>query len=284
VTRPSGVITLLTDFGLRDPFVGMMKGVILARFPAARLVDLTHEIRPQDVRAAAYWLTRSYRGFAPGTVHVAVVDPGVGTARKMLVIEAGAQCLLAPDNGLLAEIAATHGVDTVHAIDLQACGVGAPSHTFHGRDVLAPVAAELAAGRLTPERVGPSATLTARGGPLPRVAAGCIEGTVVVCDRFGNLLTDIPSAAVARLGGAPAAGDPAAPAPVVWIGEQAVPWRRTYAEVSVGELVAVDNAHGDVEIARREGSAAEWLGLGPGTPVRVVLAPAPGNGDGRSSS
>ncbi|MBN2194059.1 MAG: SAM-dependent chlorinase/fluorinase [Polyangiaceae bacterium] len=270
MTRPSGIVTLLTDFGMKDPFVGMMKGAILARFAAARLVDLTHEIPPQDVRAGAYWLARSYLGFPPGSVHVAVVDPGVGTARPLVAVEARGQWVVAPDNGLLGDLVVRDGVGAVHAIDRVACELPEPSRTFHGRDVLAPVAADLAAGHRALSAVGPLTTLTALGYTLPRERAGRLEGEVIVRDRFGNLLTDIPTEAVARL--AKAGSATLGHGLLVWVGEVPVPWRRTYSDVEVGELVALDDSHGDVEIAQRDGSAAETLGAGRGTPVRVELA------------
>lgn len=275
MTDPSGIVTLLTDFGHRDPFVGMMKGVILARSPAARLVDLTHEIPPQDRRAAAYWVARSCLGFPPGTVHLVVVDPGVGTERALVVAEIAGQWLVAPDNGVLAELAQRCGVTAVHAIDRRACGLPAPSRTFHGRDLLAPVAAALATGSLRPAAVGPRTELVAPGFAPAQVTDHRLEGTVVVCDHFGNLLTDLSTAAVERLAagrGAGPARDGQAEELLVWVGDCSVPWRRTYADVAPGALVALDNAHGDLEIACRDGSAAERLGLGPGAPVHVARA------------
>ncbi len=272
MTVPSGIVTLLTDFGHRDPFVGMVKGVILQRFPAARIVDLTHEIPPQDVRAGAYWLARSYAGFPAGTVHLAVVDPGVGTSRALVVAEARGHWLVAPDNGLCAELAARDGLARVHAIDRVACRLGAPSRTFHGRDLLAPVAAMLARGELSPSAVGPATRLEGPTWERAVERPAGIEGRVIVRDRFGNLLTDVPSQAVEQLAherGSLPAQAPRCAEVVVCIGDRAVPWRRTYADVAVGELVALDNAHGDVEIAAREGNAAELLGAGPGTQVCV---------------
>ncbi len=275
MTAPSGIVTLLTDFGHRDPFVGMVKGVILGRFPAARIVDLTHEIPPYDVRAGAYWPARSYAGFPAGTVHVAVVDPGVGTSRAVVVAEARDQWLVVPDNGLCAELAARDGLVSVHMIDRVACRLGEPSRTFHGRDLLAPVAAMLASGALSPEAVGPATRLEGPRWERAVARPDGIEGRVIVRDRFGNLLTDVPAEAVERLANEPGpvpGQDPSQAGPWVWIGDRAVPWRRTYADVTVGALVALDNAHGDLEIAAREGNAAELLGAGPGTPVRVRRA------------
>ncbi len=148
--KPSGLITLTTDFGHEGPFVGVMKGVIWGRFAEARLVDLTHEILAHWPAEAGFWLSRSHRYFPHGTVHVAVVDPGVGTSRSNLVVQADGHLFLAPDNGLLAPVVARAKealIVRMSAASLGRLGIHRPSATFHGRDVFAPVAAELAAGR-----------------------------------------------------------------------------------------------------------------------------------------
>jgi len=157
VFRASGVVTLTTDFGLRDPFVGVMKGQVLLRFPEARLVDLTHEIEAHWPAEAGFWLARSYRYFAPGTVHVAVVDPGVGSARAIAAVEAEGHAFLAPDNGLLAPVLESAQAPVSRRVSdevLRRIGVGVVSATFHGRDIFAPLAAEMAAGRLAPADLG----------------------------------------------------------------------------------------------------------------------------------
>src|SRR5688500_15407763 len=155
--QASGIVTVTTDFGHQGPFVGVMKGVMLSRFPAVRIVDLTHEIVVHFPAEAGFWLARSFRYFPTGTVHVAVVDPGVGTARDIVAVAAQGHVLLAPDNGLLAPIAAAHADARIIRFDsapLARLGIQRPSATFHGRDIFAPVAAELAAGRCQPEALG----------------------------------------------------------------------------------------------------------------------------------
>ena len=145
----SGVITVTTDFGHQGPFVGVIKGCILTRFPAARIIDLTHEIVVHWPAEAGFWLARAYPYFPAGTVHVAVVDPGVGTSRDILALEAGGHYFLAPDNGLLAPVFARSPdarLTRLAALSLARLNIANPSATFHGRDIFAPVAAELAAG------------------------------------------------------------------------------------------------------------------------------------------
>ena len=194
---PSGIITLTTDFGLEDPFVGILHGVILGRCPAARVVDLTHGVAPQAIAEAAFWLERSFRWFPAGSVHVAVVDPGVGTDRAALVVQAQGHVFVAPDNGLLGAIAREPGAIT-HAIDVARLGLPVPSRTFHGRDVFAPVAAELAAGRLDPGDVGPPARALSRSRRRGWRTAQREHRPVISIDHFGNLMTDISAAELRR--------------------------------------------------------------------------------------
>ena len=202
--QPSGVITLTTDFGHKDPFVGVMKGQVLRRFPAARLVDLTHEILVHWPAEAGFWLGRSFAYFPPGTVHVAVVDPGVGSSRDIAVVEAEGQLFLAPDNGLLAgvleRLVATPILRRLDDGVLRELGIHRPSATFHGRDIFAPVAAELAAGRLRPEALGPVVGELVPGWlDEPVLADGQLSGAVVTVDHFGNLLTNLDASLVAQV-------------------------------------------------------------------------------------
>ncbi len=263
--QPSGVITLTTDFGHKDPFVGVMKGQVLRRFPAARLVDLTHEILVHWPAEAGFWLGRSFAYFPPGTVHVAVVDPGVGSSRDIAVVEADGQLFLAPDNGLLAgvleRLESTPILRRLGEDVLRDLGVHRPSATFHGRDIFAPLAAELAAGRLEPATLGPVvADLVPGWMDEPVLTGGQLHGAVVTVDHFGNLLTNLDAALVAQV-----------PLPVVRAGGQEVAVRRTYSDVRPGEYVALINSFGVLEVARAEQSAAEGLGLGRGAPI--VVAP-----------
>lgn len=258
----SGIVTLLTDFGLSDPFVGIMKGVILSRFRDASLIDLCHGIPPQSVVDAAFWLERSYGWFPPGTVHVAVVDPGVGSARQILAARAHGHVFLAPDNGLLATSLTGPGTE-VRAVDAGRLGLGTPSATFHGRDVFAPIAADLASGALVFTDVGPPARALPCVLAAPRVEAGVVLGAVVTVDRFGNLITNLERATLEAVG-----------ARRVSIGGRDVTLRRTYTDAATGELVALINAFDVLELAVRDGSAERQLGLGRGAPV---CAPVPGH-------
>jgi hypothetical protein len=259
----SGVVTLTTDFGLQDPFVGVMKGRLVAAFPGIRIIDLTHEIEAHWPAEAGFWLARSFRYFPAGTVHVAVVDPGVGSAREIAAVEADGHLFLAPDNGLLAAVldavpraSARH----VSSVVLAQLGIQAPSATFHGRDIFAPLAANLAAGRLTPAELGPETTDLVPGWiEGPTVAAGQVTGTVVTIDRFGNLITNIESAHLTGLS-----------YPRVRVAGRELPLRRTYADVRPGDYLALVNSFGVLEVARAERSAAEGLGLARGAPVSVT--------------
>jgi S-adenosyl-L-methionine hydrolase (adenosine-forming) len=262
--RPSGVVTITTDFGHQGPFVGVMKGVILTRFPAARIIDLTHEIVAHWPAEAGFWLCRAYGYFPAGTVHVAVVDPGVGTSRDIIAVQAGGHLFLAPDNGLLAPLVnriAGASIVRLAAASIARIGVSRPSATFHGRDILAPVAAELAAGRCTPRDLGESMqseALVPAWVDEPAIEAHSVTGVVITIDHFGNLITNIDAPLVERFR-----------LPIVHAGNHAFPFLRTYGDTRPGEYLALINSFGVLEIARAEQSAAEGLGLSRGAPVVV---------------
>lgn len=262
--RPSGVITITTDFGHQGPFVGVMKGRILGRFPQARLVDLTHEILVHWPAEAGFWLSRSFAYFPAGTVHVAVVDPGVGTSRDILVVRAADHLFTAPDNGLLAPIVARHPqaeIVRLRAEGLARLGIQHASATFHGRDIFAPIAAELASGRCRIQDLGEqagAASLVPSWVEEPLVEPGSIAGLVITIDHFGNLITNIGGELLERLR-----------LPLVHAGHHALPLLRTYGDTRPGEYLALINSFGVLEIARAEQSAAEGLGLGRGAPVVV---------------
>ncbi|MCK6444829.1 MAG: SAM-dependent chlorinase/fluorinase [Planctomycetes bacterium] len=254
---PSGVVSLLTDFGLVDPYVGVMHGVILAGAPAARIVDLTHGVPPQDIAVAGFYLERSWSYFPTGTVHVAVVDPGVGSARRILAVGADGHAFLAPDNGLLSGF--FERAAWVKVLDVERFSLEERSRTFHGRDVFAPTAARLAAG-LSPSELGPDCPdplRRARSGPK-RLGKDQIEAHVLLVDRFGNLVTD--------LGAADLEGEPSKW--VARIGERRIPLLATYSDARAGELLALVDSFGCVEIAVVQGSAARRLALSPGAKVR----------------
>jgi S-adenosylmethionine hydrolase len=259
---PSGVITITTDFGHKGPFVGVMKGVILSRFPAARLVDLTHEILVHWPAEAGFWLARSFAYFPSGTVHIAVVDPGVGTSREIVAVSAQGHVFLAPDNGLLAPVVGRHPEAAIVKLDparLTALGIQQPSATFHGRDIFAPLAAELAAGRCHPDELGSrGASLVPAWVDEPGVEPYAVTGVVISIDHFGNLITNIDASLLKRFA-----------APVVHTGTHTFHLARTYGDAQPGEYLALVNSFGVIEIARAEQSAADGLGLSRGAPVEV---------------
>jgi S-adenosylmethionine hydrolase len=258
----SGVITITTDFGHQGPFVGVMKGCILTRFPQARLIDLTHEIVVHWPAEAGFWLARAYSYFPAGTVHLAVVDPGVGTSRNAIVVSAGGHYFVAPDNGLLAPLVGRSKdalIVRVGGAQLARIGVQRASATFHGRDIFAPLAAELAAGRCRPEDLGETvATLVPSWVEEPSTEARSVTGVVITIDHFGNLITNIEGSLIERFR-----------LPLVHAGNHSFSLMRTYADTRPGEYLALVNSFGVLEIARAEDSAAEGLGLSRGAPVVV---------------
>jgi len=260
------IITLTTDFGADDIFVGVMKGVILRINPAVRVIDLTHAVPPQSVEMGALLLRLAVPYFPAGTIHVAVVDPGVGSARRSVVVETESGILVGPDNGLLAPAAEQAGIKRLVECTNQSYWLPHLGATFHGRDIYAPVAAHLSCG-VALESVGEfCAPLTPLALPLAkREQVGeqiQIRGTVVWVDRFGNLITNI------------AAQDIEAFPPQelsVSIADTVIDGLvSAYAAVPDGELLALLNSWGLVEIARRNGSAGEHVGVGTGAPIVVT--------------
>lgn len=251
------IVTLTTDFGDASPYVAALKGALLSVNPAARLVDLSHAIAPQDLRHAAFFLAAAVPWFPPGTLHVVVVDPGVGTARAMLYVEVRGQRLLAPDNGCWTLLDAPSRVFRLAEPRFWAPTV---SHTFHGRDILAPVAGRLSLG-LDPAQLGPPVSSWVRcPWPEPCREGGVIRGEIVFVDTFGNLISNIPAAGL----GQPRVvrvGDTRLPGPL--------PWVRSYGQAAAGELVALASSNGFVEVAVVEGNAARRLGAAVGTPVEL---------------
>lgn len=255
VWKPSGLVTLTTDFGLQDPYVGIMKGVVHGACPGVTCIDLAHEIGPQDIKAAGFHLAAAWRYFPVGTVHVAVVDPGVGSQREILVAEQAGHAFLAPDNGLLGAVLGAEA--RVFALDVARFALPDCSNTFHGRDVFAPAAGALASG-MAPEQAGRPCSAWVRpepsGSKLVAGEDGPIEAEVVLVDRFGNLITDLDVGGVAldlsewevRVGG------------------RRIPGGRTYAEVAPGEPLALVDSCGHLEVAVRDGDAARELNLGRG--------------------
>lgn len=262
--RANGLVTLTTDFGWREPFVGIMKGVMLARAPDLHFVDMAHEVSAFQPIEAGFWMSRAVRYFAAGTLHVAVIDPGVGTPRDLIIALSSDQAILAPDNGLLAPLAARGHVDRVIRVNMTRLvqfGVSDISATFHGRDVFAPLAAELAAGRCDPADLGDeAASINMTGWPATRARAdGGIEGVIVAIDRFGNLISNIEAGAVMALDH-----------PTVYVAGLSLPLKRTYGEVEAGDYLGLINSFDVLEVARARGSAAQGLSLAIGTPISAV--------------
>ena len=250
--QPCGVVALLSDFGTQDPYVGVMKGALLARAPRATLVDLTHAVPPQDVRRGAWFLMHARAHFPAGTVFVGVVDPGVGSSRALLCAVDGGQCFLGPDNGLLAP--ALSPAARLFELDARAA-----SATFHGRDVLAPAAGELVSGRRPEELGAPFAREPVRLA-FPRVERrgdATLAAEVLFADRYGNLVL---SAYARDLPGGPELWE-------VEAGGRRIRFVRTYADAQPGELLALVDSYAALEIAERDGSAVERLELGPGAQV-----------------
>lgn len=261
---PAPIITMLSDFGSRDAYVGIMKGVVLGIAPDAQLIDLTHEIPPQDILAGAHVLRSAVPYFPDGTVHLAVVDPGVGGARAPLAIATQRAILVGPDNGLLSLAAERLGIASARRIDAETLLRQPISSTFHGRDIFAPVAAHLARGARF-DAVGAEHPEFVRiADPRPVHRDGAVFGAVVYVDGFGNLVTNITAEDIARCGAAAAR---------VHIGTNpAGAIQPSYASVECGALVALIGSWGALEIAVRDGSAAAVLGLNTGAAVRVEVA------------
>ena len=246
------VVTLLTDFGTADGYVAEVKGTILSRAPEAVLVDVTHDLAAQDIEAGRLALARYWRKFPPGTVHLAVVDPDVGSARPALAVASDGRFLVGPDNGILSPALLVGGA---RAVALPVPPSASP--TFHARDVFAPAAAMLASGSPVDALGTPvDDPVIRRTAEARRLPDGTIEGQIIAVDRFGNAVTNL----VAAHGG------------VVEVGTLKLPVRRTYADVTPGMPLALSGSSGLVEIAVRDGNAAASLGLGRGG--IVLLRPA----------
>jgi S-adenosylmethionine hydrolase len=251
-------IALLTDFGARDYFVASMKGVILSIDPAAVIVDLTHDIPPQNISEASFTLRACYRDFPPGTIFVAVVDPGVGSERRAILAEAGGRFFIAPDNGLLSFILDSESAARVFQICNPEFSAAHISGTFHGRDIFAPAAAHLSRG-VAPAQFGPLISDPQRipAARPKRMSASEIEVLIIHTDRFGNLVTnlsrnDLPGNFTLEIGGR-------------IIGAH----RQFYAEAEPGEVFSIWGSAGFLELSVRDGSAKDLLGAQTGDIVRI---------------
>jgi S-adenosylmethionine hydrolase len=266
-SRDCPVVTLLTDFGHQDPFVGIMKGVILRLCPAAALVDLCHETAAFDILGGSFLLQSAACFFPPGTIHVAVVDPGVGSPRRPILAQIDDQLFLAPDNGLLSYPLASGTVQAVRVITAREYLLPQRSATFHGRDVFAPVAGHLARG-VPPERFGPEITDPVRL-PIPRPcrdSSDRLVGEIVWIDHFGNCITNIPGEALEAF----TAGQTRRLRAVL-DGRELGPVVQFFAEVMPGGGGAVIGSTGHLELFINQGHLARKWGVGTG--ASVVLEP-----------
>uniref|UniRef100_I2PYE0 SAM-dependent chlorinase/fluorinase n=1 Tax=Desulfovibrio sp. U5L TaxID=596152 RepID=I2PYE0_9BACT len=253
--RQAPLIALLTDFGLADPYVGQMKSVLLSAAPGVALLDISHEVAPQNLTQAAFFLAATVPWLPPGAVTAAVVDPGVGTDRRVVLAEVGGGWVLAPDNGLLTLVCGSG----CRLFDATPRAVPA-SATFHGRDVFAPIAARLAMG----EEAGAVGTVWTGADPVrleglwPRRKGDTVEGRVLSVDRFGNAVVNLDIGGYGRL--------PATPALVA---PRAVPLTpaKTYGELEQGAVGLLAGSQGYLELAVAGGSAAAKLGLKAGDAV-----------------
>lgn len=261
----SALLTLTTDFGTRDAYVAAMKGVILGIAPAVRLIDVSHEIAPQDVMEAAFVLRSALPFFPPGTVHLVVVDPGVGTARRPVAVRHNDRYFVGPDNGLFPLLLDGEAPDALVTLDRpDVWRAPTLSTTFHGRDLFAPVAAHLAAGRTLAEVGSPLAQLAPLHWALPIADEQGIQGWVVHIDHFGNCITNVSRALFERR----RAGRPikcfAGSAIVDAVDD-------TYGAVETGEPLLLFNSSDFLEIAVNVGNASELLGIRKGAPVHIVF-------------
>jgi len=246
---PQGVVTLLTDLGLKDPFVGIMKGLMISRFQQVRIVDLCHGVPAHDITWASYALAGSFRNFPPGSVHCVVVDPGAGHDHSILVGERDGHVFVAPDNGLLTHVLSDGGEARV--VDLDRVPVAPVRRTFHNRDIIAPLGALLASGKLALEDVGEVCDNPVVLAPHPTTCTPTsVEGVVVGEDRFGNLFTSISESDLPETEGEGF---------VVELSGHCIPLMASYGQALPGKVLALFNVFGLLEVAIRNGSASEQL-------------------------
>lgn len=257
------IITLLTDFGTRDPYAAVMKGVALSLNPDAALVDLTHEVPPQDIVAGAFILAEATPYFPPGTIHLAVVDPGVGTQRRALAARARGCFWVGPDNGIFHLVFQESDDVDIVSLENPRYFREAVSPTFQGRDIFAPVAAHLSLGTALSDFGPPIANPAVLPWPQPVFTPEAVRGEIVYVDGFGNLLSNIKGNDL-----------------MAWIGEKSYVvilgsltlegLSRTYGDVLSGRFLALIGSHGYLEIACAQGNAARRLGVGKGRSLAVV--------------
>lgn len=254
------ILAWLTDFGSSDGYVAAMKATALSICPDVTLVDISHEIAPGDVDQAGFVLSQCYEYFPHQTIFICVVDPGVGSARNILLVETGRHIFIAPDNGLLKFVFQREAAAVVSGLDPSAVSQRPVSATFHGRDIMAPAAGQLARGTLAAALSQPFAGYVRGQGVVATRQGTAIHGNVIHIDRFGNCISNIPGVWLAA--GAVAIRFGA-------IAEQVL--RHFYGEVQPGEPICLTGSHGYLELAVRDGHAAEQYGIRRGDPVSVIV-------------
>ena len=260
--EPNGIITLTTDFGTRDIFVGVMKGVILKINPRATVVDITHEIPRHDVHSAAFLLDSAYRSFPQGTIHLVVIDPGVGGSRRGLAVQTNDYYFVAPDNGVLTKTLSNPMRSRVVSLKNKSYFLSNVSQTFHGRDIFAPVAAYLSNGT-TIDKFGPKVTDPAQITiATPEFTKHCIYGRVRYIDKFGNLITNIDKESLLDFCGK-------SPYAIRMKDRNIRHLCNSYNESKEGELIAIINSFDLLEIAMYRHNAAVELDIACGTEVQV---------------
>jgi len=261
------IVTFTTDFGLNDPFVGTMHGVVLNIHPDTAIVDICHAVTSYDIMDGAWTIAQSYRFFPPRTVHVVIVDPGVGSTRRPIIVETDNYIFVAPDNGVLSLVEAREPKFTVRHVTAERYFLQPVSQTFHGRDVFAPIAGWLSKG-IAPAEFGSEITDYVR---LPlaqveRIGDDSLRGHVLKVDKFGNLITNIGEL------DAPALFGSEAPSVNILIAGQTITQLcHSYSEGGEDEIFAIIGSSGYLEIAAKQASAAQKLAAGVGTPVGVVV-------------
>jgi S-adenosylmethionine hydrolase len=261
------VITLTTDFGYEDAFAGVMKGVILKINPGAEIVDITHGIRPHDIREAAFTIGSSYRFFPDDTIHIVVVDPGVGSQRRPIMVLTEHHYFIGPDNGVFTHIYnAPHDILDVIHITASHYFLSSHSPTFQGRDVFAPIAAYLSRGVGMLKFGEPITDYQKIDLPVPFVTPeGVLQGEVIHIDRFGNAITNITRADMEKIGNAAAGGELK-----ILFRESEVPLKNFYSDAPAGSLCCLWNSSGYLELFTDRGSASSLYNISPGEPVKIL--------------
>jgi hypothetical protein len=261
------IVTFTTDFGLQDPFAGIMHGAVLSIHPETQIVDVSHAVASYDVTDGAWTIAQAYKFFPPRTVHVVVVDPGVGSTRRPILAETDDYIFVAPDNGVLSLVEAREPRFTVRHITADRYFLQPMSQTFHGRDIFAPVAGWLSVG-VAPADFGPEVSdyVKLQFPPVEHVAANSLRGAVIKVDKFGNLITNL-----SELDIAPILGSTLPRFELLISGASIKRISHSYADGDGDDVFAIVGSSGYLEIAARQASAAQKLQAGVGTPVGLVI-------------